>query len=187
MKYILLRHGQTVGNLEKRYIGCRTDEPLCSQGKLTLMNRHYPKADYVYVSPMRRCLETAQIIYPNIPKEIVADFRECDFGEYENRSYQELNLRQDYRKWLASGGTLPVPGGESRSEFVARCVRAFQRCIDGKIDGIYAFVVHGGTIMAIMEALTRSDKNYYAFQVENGGGFVLDEMGNYKKLLFEMS
>lgn len=181
MKYILIRHGQTEGNLEKRYIGCRTDEPLCSEGKLTLMNGRYPKVDYVFVSPMRRCLETAQIIYPNVPREIVADFRECDFGEFENKSYPELRYRQDYCEWLASGGALPFPGGESRSDFISRSVRAFQKCIVGKMKGSYAFIVHGGTIMAIMEALTRPEKSYYDFQVENGRGFILDGMGNYTK------
>ena len=30
---ILIRHGATAGNLERRYIG-RTDEPLCEQGRL---------------------------------------------------------------------------------------------------------------------------------------------------------
>lgn len=32
MKWLLIRHGQTQGNVERRYIGCRTDEPLCPQG-----------------------------------------------------------------------------------------------------------------------------------------------------------
>ena len=30
MRWVLIRHGQTQGNLEHRYIGCRTDEPLCT-------------------------------------------------------------------------------------------------------------------------------------------------------------
>ena len=29
MSVYLIRHGLTNGNLEGRYIGCRTDEPLC--------------------------------------------------------------------------------------------------------------------------------------------------------------
>ena len=29
---ILVRHGKTAGNLEGRYIGSRTDEPLCEEG-----------------------------------------------------------------------------------------------------------------------------------------------------------
>ena len=29
---LLVRHGKTAGNTERRYIGCRTDEDLCTEG-----------------------------------------------------------------------------------------------------------------------------------------------------------
>ena len=32
MQLLLIRHSITAGNLEHRYIGCRTDEPLCEAG-----------------------------------------------------------------------------------------------------------------------------------------------------------
>ena len=63
MKWVLIRHGQTQGNLEKRYIGCRTDEPLCEAGRLALREKKYPAVSRVFVSPMRRCVETAQAVY----------------------------------------------------------------------------------------------------------------------------
>ena len=67
MKVILIRHGATMGNQEKRYIGI-TDEALCDTGiEKLLKNVHkdiYPAADKIYVSPMKRCIQTAQIIYP---------------------------------------------------------------------------------------------------------------------------
>ena len=40
MSWILIRHGMTKGNLEKRYVGCRTDEPLCPGGIASL--RQHP-------------------------------------------------------------------------------------------------------------------------------------------------
>ena len=36
---ILVRHGKTAGNLEGRYIGSRTDEPLCEEGIHALEER----------------------------------------------------------------------------------------------------------------------------------------------------
>ena len=41
-----------------------------------------------------------------------------------------------------------------------------------------AFVVHGGTIMAILSAYAESGKGFYDWQVKNGSGYriVLDEM-----------
>lgn len=52
MKIIFIRHGQTKGNEEKRYIG-RTDESLSQKGIEEIKNRLYPDADTVLVSPMK--------------------------------------------------------------------------------------------------------------------------------------
>lgn len=179
MKWILIRHGQTQGNLERRYIGCRTDEPLCEQGRRMLLARRYPPVSRVFASPMRRCLETAALLYPDRKPEIVTDFRECDFGAFEGRNYAELCGRADYQAWIDSGGALPFPGGESRERFAARCAEAFERLTRQGFREDCALVVHGGTIMAIMEKAARPAGSYYDFQVSNGGGFILGEDGRW--------
>lgn len=66
MKWVLIRHGQTQGNTEHRYIGCGTNEPLCAQGVEMLKCRAYPNVQRVFASPMLRCRETAAMLYPNI-------------------------------------------------------------------------------------------------------------------------
>ena len=71
MKWILIRHGQTQGNREHRYIGCRTDEPLCPEGIAQLQNRHYPPVSRVFVSPMRRCVETENLLYTSVQQTII--------------------------------------------------------------------------------------------------------------------
>ena len=139
----------------------------------------YPEADRVFVSPMKRCLETAAILYPNIKAEIVPDFRECDFGEFEYKNYEELNGRADYQAWIDSGGELPFPDGESRAEFAARSLAAFQSVRQDAGDEDCALIVHGGTIMSIMEAMANPRGNYYDFQVKNGCGYILKEDGSY--------
>ena len=179
MSWILIRHGMTQGNLEKRYVGCRTDEPLCREGTEQLKQTAYPAAGKVFTSPMKRCLETAAILYPTIKAEIIPDFRECDFGEFEYQNYAELNGRKDYQAWIDSGGELPFPAGESRADFAARSLAAF-RSIQREADGEdCALIVHGGTIMAIMEAMAIPRGNYYDFQVKNGCGYILKEDGSY--------
>lgn len=182
MKWILIRHGATMGNLEKRYVGCRTDEPLCPEGIAQLKQREVPAAGRVFASPMRRCLETAAILYPGIEPEIVPDFRECDFGAFEYHNYPELNGREDYQAWIDSGGELPFPGGESRAEFAKRCVDAFERIRKEAPREDCALIVHGGTVMAIMEAAARPKGNYYDFQAGNGCGFILEENGSWHRI-----
>lgn len=182
MKWLLIRHGQTQGNREHRYIGCRTDEPLCPEGIAALQEKSYPPAAKVYVSPLMRCLETASLLYPGVPMEVVEDFRECDFGDWENKNYAELNGSADYQAWIDSEGEIPFPGGESRAEFAARCVRAFDELLTRNLQEDCAIIAHGGTIMAIMERYAKPKGNYYDFQVRNGNGYILSEDSRYTVL-----
>ena len=180
MKWVLIRHGQTQGNREHRYIGCRTDEPLCPEGAEKLRSAAFPPVQRVFASPMKRCLETAAILYPGVPVEIIPDFRECDFGDFENRNYAELNGRADYQAWIDSSGEMPFPNGESRADFAQRCVKAFENLRLQSED--CALIAHGGTLMAIMETYAQPAGSYYDFQVRNGEGFLLEADGSYQKL-----
>lgn len=175
MKIYLIRHAATAGNLEKRYIG-RTDEPLCGEGIASLADKIYPEAQRLYVSPMKRCVQTAQIIYPGQQIYVAEAFRECDFGQFENKNYRELKGLDSYQAWIDSGGKMEFPGGESKDTFAERCVREFERvllaCQKENIDSA-ALVVHGGTIMSIMEQYACPKKAYYEYQIENGGGYEL--------------
>ena len=182
MRWILIRHGLTQGNLEGRYTGCRTDEPLCPKGVEALRRVSVPPVTRVFSSPMKRCLETAAILYPLLVPEIVPDFRECDFGAFENKNYAELNGRKDYQRWIDSGGGIPFPGGESRGSFSARCVRAFDALTKEDPAGDCALIVHGGTIMAIMEARALPRGGYYDFRVKSGQGYILEESGAYRPI-----
>lgn len=165
MTVYLIRHGLTVGNQKRRYIG-KTDEPLCAGGIAALREISAPVCDHLIASPMRRCAETAAILYPEQKPVLCRDLRECDFGRFEGKNYQELSGDSDYQAWVDSGGTAPFPDGESPAAFKLRCAAAFRLLMVG-MDGISAFVVHGGTIMAICEAFHGGD--YYSYHIPNGG------------------
>ncbi|MDF2586799.1 MAG: histidine phosphatase family protein [Anaerocolumna sp.] len=177
MKIILIRHGQTEGNLYKRYIGS-TDEALCINGinKLwdnTRMNC-YPKVQQIYVSPMKRCIETAGIIYPNQKYITCNELRECDFGEFENKNYQELNQNKKYQDWLDSNGTLPFPGGETHEGFKERCIKGFQHILSHCSCDEIALIVHGGTIMSILDWYSNPNHEFYHWQIKNGEGYICE-------------
>ena len=89
-----------MGNLKGRYIGCKTDENLCSLGIEEIRKKQYPKAELVYASPMKRCLETAALIYPKLSVETNIQLKECDFGKFENKNYQELSSVKEYQEWI---------------------------------------------------------------------------------------
>ena len=88
MKVYLIRHGMTKGNEEKRYVGGRTDEHISREGMLSLLGKTYPKVQQVFVSPMRRCMETAALLYPGKEMTVIEEFRETDFGRFENKNYE---------------------------------------------------------------------------------------------------
>ena len=177
---LLIRHGKTAGNLLGRYIGSRTDEPLCEEGKAELSGKKLPEVDLLYVSPMKRCVETAMILWPSFDRnqlQKVPDLKECDFGDFENKNYKELSGNPDYQAWIDSNGTLPFPNGESMDAFKSRCRRAFAAIakeVQAKEEVSRAgIVVHGGTIMAILEAYGYPERAYFDYQVKNGCGYRL--------------
>ena len=129
-KIWLIRHGMTAGNLKGRYIG-KTDEHLCEQGRKALSELSYPEPDEIFVSPMIRCRETAEILFPGKRFRIIDQLAETDFGDFENKNYRELAGNPQYQQWVDSGGNLPFPGGESREEFRRRTLEGFQRVVGG--------------------------------------------------------
>ena len=182
MRIYLIRHSMTKGNKEKRYIGT-TDESLCLEGIQLLEERKgmYPEVTYVYVSPMKRCVQTAEIIYPEMMKagaySCNEKLRECDFGLFENHNYIELSGCPEYQAWIDSGGRTAFPNGEGREQFSRRCAEGFWECLaDCKDTDRVAFVVHGGTIMAIMEQYGEPKGEYYTWQIANGAYLSLEVM-----------
>ena len=168
MKLILIRHGKTYGNTLKRYIGT-TDEPLLEN---ITIDKEYPKADKIISSPLKRCIMTAELIYPGKEISICSDLRETDFGDFENKSYEELKNEPHYQRWIDSGGVIAFPNGESRAEFTKRCIKAYERIANDSSAERIALVVHGGTVMAIMQHIFGGD--FYDYMIPNLGGYIVD-------------
>lgn len=180
MTLVLIRHGATKSNRERRYLG-KTDESLSEEGRLQLMEhqrqRLYPDIELLFTSPMKRCLQTAEILYPQHRAIPVEEWREMDFGAFEGKNYLELQGDARYQAWLDSSGELPFPDGESRESFVGRCCVGFQKMMAEAMDRLgqgaghraVGAVVHGGTIMALLSRY--GGGAYFGYQTENGKGY----------------
>lgn len=179
----LIRHGETQANVQRRYLGI-TDEPLSERGIEQLLSYRrkniYPEADVLFSSPMKRCVETAAVLYPMLEPVIIPEWTEMDFGRFEYKNYEELKNDRDYRQWVESGGTMDFPDGESREAFIRRCGQGFQRWYETLRQNILtesegktvrtAAVVHGGTIMALL--CGSGGKGYFDYQAANGRGYL---------------
>lgn len=130
----IIRHGLTSANDTATYIGSRSDYSLSEKGINALWNKmdefDYPKVQRVYSSPMKRCLETAEIVFPYREVQIVENITELDFGEFDGKSVNELIDREDYREWLKGGSPdMRPPGGESTEEMLLRLYKGLHEII----------------------------------------------------------
>lgn len=183
---VFIRHGATKGNLEKRYIGS-TDESLCEVGvSQGIKLKEYDLPDeYIFVSPMKRAIETAQIVFPDKEYIIVEDFKESDFGIFEGKTALELSESEEYRLWVDSMCKSPIPQGENIDSFKKRCINAFNSIIKSLPDNAkVSFIVHGGVIMAILEALSDEKCGFYDYHIENGE-FICGQFENGKIKVFK--
>ncbi|MEG1560601.1 MAG: histidine phosphatase family protein [Clostridia bacterium] len=166
MKIWLIRHGETKGNSEKKYIG-RTDEALNEKGIEQAKAFFPPKINKLIISPMLRCRQTAKIIFPDVDNTVCNELRECDFGLFEGKNADELKKVEAYRAWVDDGCIGDIPCGENVEAFKKRCYDAFQSAlIDAEADETFAFVIHGGCIMAILERY-EGKRGYYDYHIGN--------------------
>lgn len=168
-RVLLLRHGATAGNLARRYIGS-TDEPLAPAGIAQLRGLRFPAPDHLFVSPMRRTRQSAALLFPRTPQTLVEAFRETPFGPFEGKTADELAHDPAYRAWVDSLCRDPIPGQEAPAVQKARCLAAFRDAMAavGR-QQTAVFVVHGGTIMTILEALAQPPGEFYDFHLPPGG------------------
>ncbi|MCI8650212.1 MAG: hypothetical protein HFG20_08865 [Anaerotruncus sp.] len=169
LEILMIRHAKTAGNLEGRYIG-QTDEPLAVPEDVKA--GMFPVADRIYTSPLMRCRQTAALLYPDQEAVVVETLKECYFGNFEGKSYQELKDLPEYQAWIAAAGKQAPPNGERQQLFKARCCYGFAKAVqDCLTDGIQraAFVLHGGSMMAVLEhfAASETPRSFYQWQADN--------------------
>ena len=174
-----IRNGITTGNLEGRYIG-HTDEVLAPEGVNQIKNMDetmiYPYCDVVFSSPLKRCLQTAHIIYPDKEPIVINELIECNFGEFENKTADELNDSEDFLNWIKGGKDACPPHGESSEEFGKRVVKAFNNIVEGLIktgttDAV--IVAHGGVIMTILSVFGFPEQDMTAWRAPGGCGYTM--------------
>lgn len=175
----LIRHGTTEGNRKGQYIGA-TDVPLSEEGKEALRQLakecDYPGAAVFYTSPLKRCVETCRILYPEVTPVAVPGFAECDFGDWEGKTADDLKDDPGFRQWLESGQQSAPPNGESGKDFTYRVCYTFEKLVEGMMrtgTTQAVIVAHGGVIMTLLSAYGLPRASFYDWIVDNGCGYSL--------------
>ena len=179
MELILIRHATTQGNLERRFIGT-TDLPILPEGAdlARSVAPSLPTVDHIYISPLIRCRQTAELLWPHVPMTVVPELRETDFGPFEGKNHEELKDDPLYQAWISAPDPARIPVGESAEQVVARAGTGLRFLLhDATARGFdrVAAVSHGGTIMALLAAFgTPQRENLYDWMCPNCGGFLLE-------------
>ncbi len=175
-KIYLIRHGATDGNMRGEYIGV-TDLPLSLSGVAELTDLkekiQYPFVEKVYTSPLLRCRQTANILYPEQDADIVENLMEYDFGEFEGKTALQLESNPEFFKWT-SGQISSPPGGEDSTEFAKRiCVGFHQVVEDMMARGIFkaAVIMHGGAIMTLLSCCALPRRRSLEWTSDFGRGY----------------
>lgn len=175
---LLLRHGATAANHEKRYAGS-TDVSLSDEGIAALRTLQssglYPDISgyALYTSNLLRAKETLAILFPGSAAAALSSFNEMDFGAFEMHSYEDLKDRAEYRLWVEdTTGNVSCPMGESANHFRRRVAEGMEKLMAQRENALV--ITHGGVIAQIMQALfPHENKHFYQWQPANGCGYLI--------------
>lgn len=181
MKYYklhLIRHGLTAGNLEGRYIGSGTDLPLCDEGRAQLtglkQRLSYPEVPLVFVSPMLRAKQSADLLFPGVRQLELEDLREMGFGKFENRKVEELVHDPEFSRWIDPTSHAVPEGAEDRIAFYQRTgemlMKMFEYMLRTHTEEA-ACVTHGGVIMSMLAQHALPQRKPEDWMTDPGAGY----------------
>ena len=159
IRLLLVRHGLTQWNEEKRYLG-NSDIPLSEVGKqqavVLAQELHEEHFDKIYTSDLRRALETASSVKANRELPLIADsrLRELNFGVFEGLTFSEAKTQSPnmLTAWLENYDQ-PPDGGESFSSFSERVGSFLDDLKMIECPKTYLIVCHEGTLREIVRIL----------------------------------
>lgn len=183
MKLILIRHGETYWNKERRIQGGSSDTELSEVGlKQANLLTSFLKGENVSVivsSPLKRALDTAKAIASQhkIPVEIEAGLKEIEVGEMEGLSASSLNtgFSQYLMRGWQEGGSGRLPGGESFVELQQRSWACIERLLAEHKDRTAVVVSHYFVILAIIFKALGLQLDYLPkFRLDTGGVSIIE-------------
>jgi alpha-ribazole phosphatase/probable phosphoglycerate mutase len=175
----MIRHGEIDSNIKKIYAGL-SDEGLSRKGiyqaeqaAVKLKNYHVHS---LFTSPMRRALETAQIIGEKISKKPVIHkaFREMELGPWEGMSERQISRvwPRAWITWNQKPAELKLPGRETLEELRRRVLEGVKSIYLNSKDKNILVITHVAIIRVLLIWHAGDSLNCYrTIPVPNAGIF----------------
>ena len=190
MKLILVRHGETCWNAERRIQGGDSDIELNDTGlgqakKLAAFLKNEP-ITVILSSPLQRAIATAEVIasHHQLPVEIDQGLRELKVGELEGMSVSDLSttFSQFLMQWWQDGCAMKLPNGESLVDLQQRAWKVIEGLLathktgsDLNRDTAAVVVSHYFVTLAIvLKALDLPLDHFIKFKLDLGGVSILE-------------
>ena len=157
-KIILMRHGQTEWNLEKRFQGSG-DSPLTDEGlqQAVLVSKKLEKCNIkaIYSSPRKRAVETAIPISQrlSLPVHKKPGLGEIALGKWEGKTYNEIKTLYplEYQAFFHDPTSFSgVDGGETLIEVRDRAVKVVEEIALTHLNNTVLIVSHAITIRLLL-------------------------------------
>ena len=184
---ILVRHGETQGNVEDRLQG-HYDAPLTDKGvhQAQALEQRLANTDFsaVYSSDLQRAVHTAEAILNNrsdIEIQRRSELRELHYGAYENTPWAAHHDEDPtfFKRWVEwhTRADAQYPGGESAKDLWQRVGNfATELLTNHPEEATILIVAHGGSLQALLaQFLALRITDQWRFQFDNTSVSTIEE------------
>ena len=170
----LLRHGESLGNLNKVVLG-HTNLSLTEKGeeqaRLSADYLSLVRFDAIYSSDLARAYSTAlpNAICRGLSITSDSSFRELNFGDWENRPVTELIEQYGdmfWKEWRGDFGRFTPPSGESVVDGASRLENAILTVAKNHIGGAVLIASHAAVIRGAYAKVLGHDPALWAEKVD---------------------
>ena len=167
MLQYLIRHGESVSNVEERVqgqaavdlseLGRRQAARVAARSRELVASAPGNDAPWeIWSSPLKRARHTAEMIAAAVGLPLHIEERLCELhaGIFQGHLWADLETQfpEAIAQWRSGDVDYQIPGGESRAQLAARGHEALQSLAARNVSGMIV-VAHGGVLTAALGSL----------------------------------
>lgn len=138
-----------------------------------IIRQHLPaRLSKVYSSPLRRCKQLAEHLFPEADIEEHHDLKELNCGVWEMKAWDDIP-KEEINPWMEDFVNVRIPGGENYVDLYQRVVNVFDTIVASHAtssDIPTVLFTHGGVMRSMLAHLTQTDlkDSFSAFNIHYG-------------------